>query len=138
MRGLDDLVRDGKVYYIVSQIRLLISWRSHNKLADLQSLSPVVAIQIPYPLIRRDLERELFRMGKDEDAEVTAWGLLGGGEITGKYREVNLDKRYESASEDRMAFADKVVEIADKVGRTPSQVAINWVRQQQDKAQISR
>jgi len=35
-----------------------------------------------------------------------------------------------------MAFAAKLVEIADKVGYSPSQVAINWVRQQQDKAQI--
>jgi aryl-alcohol dehydrogenase-like predicted oxidoreductase len=26
--------------------------------------------------------------------------------------------------------------VADKVGRSPSQVAINWVRQQQDKAPI--
>jgi len=75
-------------------------------------------------------------MAKDEDIGVTAWGLIGGGVLTGKYRDANVDKRYESASEDRMGFADKFVEIADKVGRSPSQVAINWVRQQQDKAQI--
>ena len=67
-------------------------------------------------------------MAKEEDVGVTAWGLLGGGVLTGKYRDVNVDKRYESASEDRMAFADKV-------GFSPSQVAINWVRQQQDKSQ---
>lgn len=55
--------------------------------------------------------------------------MLGGGVLTGKYRNVKVDKRYESASEDRMAAADKV-------GRSPSQVAFNWVRQQQDIAQI--
>lgn len=47
-------------------------------LADLQSLSPVVAIQVPYNLTRRDLERELFPMAKEEDVGVVAWGLLGG------------------------------------------------------------
>jgi aryl-alcohol dehydrogenase-like predicted oxidoreductase len=29
-----------------------------------------------------------------------------------------------------MSTGDKVVEIAQKMGRTPAQVAINWVRQQ--------
>ncbi len=94
-------------------------------LADLQSLSPVVAIQIPYNLTRRDLERELFPMAKEEDVGVVAWGLLGGGVLTGKYHDVHVDKRYERASEDRMAVAGKVVEISDKVGFSPSQVAIN-------------
>jgi aryl-alcohol dehydrogenase-like predicted oxidoreductase len=105
-------------------------------LADLRSESPVVAIQVPYNLMPRDPERELFPMAKEEDVGVTGWGLLGGGVLTGKYRDVNVDKRYESASEDRMAVADKVVEIADKVGRSPSQVKIDWVSQQQDKALI--
>lgn len=136
MRGLDDLVRDGKVHYIGFSDTPAYIVAKANMLADLQSLSPVVAIQVPYNLLRRDPERDLFPMAKEEDVGVTAWGLLGGGVLTGKYRDVNVDKRHESASEDQMAIADKVVEIADKVGRSPSQVAINWVRQQQDKSQI--
>jgi aryl-alcohol dehydrogenase-like predicted oxidoreductase len=64
-------------------------------------------------------------MANEEDVGVTAWGLLGGGVLTGKYRDVKVDKRYESASEDRMV-------VADKVGRSLSQVAINWLRQQQE------
>ncbi len=68
-------------------------------------------------------------MAKEEDVGVTVWGLLGGGVLTGKYRDVKVDKRYESASEDRLV-------VANKVGRSLSQVAINWVRQQQDIAQI--
>lgn len=129
MRGLDDLVRDGKVHYIGFSDTPAYIVAKANMLADLQSLSPVVAIQVPYNLLRRDPERDLFPMAKEEDVGVTAWGLLGGGVLTGKYRDVNVDKRHESASEDQMA-------IADKVGRSPSQVAINWVRQQQDKSQI--
>ncbi len=136
MRGLDDLIRDGKVHYIGFSDTPAYIVAKANMLADLQSLSPVVAIQVPYNLTRRDPERELFPMAKEEDVGVTAWGLLGGGVLTGKYRDIKVDKRYESASEDRMAVADKVVEIADKIGRSPSQVAINWVRQQQDKSQI--
>ena len=35
-----------------------------------------------------------------------------------------------------MAKTDELVKIAEEINRTPSQVAINWVRQQQSKAQI--
>ena len=35
-----------------------------------------------------------------------------------------------------MAKTDELVKITEEINRTPSQVAINWVRQQQLKAQI--
>jgi aryl-alcohol dehydrogenase-like predicted oxidoreductase len=35
-----------------------------------------------------------------------------------------------------MEIGDKVVEVANELGQTPSQIAINWVRQQQSKTQI--
>ena len=136
MRGLNDLIRNGKIHYIGFSDTPAYIVAKANMLADLQSLSPVEAIQVPYNLMRRDPERELFPMAKEENVSVTAWGLLGGGVLTGKYRDINVDKRYESTSEDRMVVADKMVEIADEIGRSPSQIAINWVRQQQDKAQI--
>lgn len=136
MRGLDDLVRAGKVHYLGFSDTPAYVVSKANMLADLQSLSPIVAIQVPYNLVRRDPERELFPMAKDEDIGVTVWGLLGGGTLTGKYRQSDVDTRYENVSEERLVVADKVVEIASNIGRSPSQVAINWVRQQGEKAQI--
>jgi aryl-alcohol dehydrogenase-like predicted oxidoreductase len=136
MRGLDDLVKDGKVHYLGFSDTPAYLVTKANMLADLQSLSPIVAVQVPYNLVRRDPERELFPMTKEEDIGVTVWGLLGGGVLTGKYRQADVDKRYEDVSEERLLVADKVVEIAGTIGRTPSQVAINWVRQQKEKAQI--
>lgn len=135
MRALDNLVRDGKVNYIGFSDTPAYIVSKANMLADLQSLSPVVAIQVPYNLMRRDPERELFPMSREEDVAVTVWGLLGGGVLTGKYREADVEKRYESASEEGMKIGDKIVEIASKIGHSPSQVAINWVRQQEN-AQI--
>jgi aryl-alcohol dehydrogenase-like predicted oxidoreductase len=130
MRALDDLVRDGKVHYIGFSDTPAYIVSKANLLADLQSLSPVVAIQVPYNLMRRDPERELLPMSMGEDIAVTAWGLLGGGVLTGKYRSKNVETRYENASDEGMKIGDKVVEIASQIGCTPSQVAINWVRQQ--------
>lgn len=136
MRGLDDLIRAGKVHYIGFSDTPAYIVAKANLLADLQSLSPVVAIQVPYNLMRRDPERELLPMAKEEDVAVTAWGLLGGGVLTGKYRLADAEKRYDSASEEGMAIADKIVEIGKQIGHSPSQIAINWVRQQQNKAQL--
>ncbi len=130
MRALDDLVRDGKIHYIGFSDTPAYIVSKANMLADLQSLSPVVAIQVPYNLMSRDPERELIPMAREEDIAVTAWGLLGGGVLTGKYRSNDVEKRYEDPSEEGMRMGDKVVEIAAQIGCSPSQVAINWVRQQ--------
>jgi aryl-alcohol dehydrogenase-like predicted oxidoreductase len=136
MRGLDDLVRAGKVLYIGFSDTPAYIVSKANMLADFHSLSPVVAIQVPYNLARRDPERELFPMAKEEDVAVTTWGMLGGGILTGKYRNADGQKRYENAGEKGMAIADKIVEIAQEISCSPSQIAINWVMQQQNKAQI--
>jgi aryl-alcohol dehydrogenase-like predicted oxidoreductase len=136
MRGFDDLIKAGKVLYVGFSDTPAYIVSKANMLADLRSLSPVVAIQLPYNLLRRDPERELFPMATEEDIGVTVWGMLGGGVLTGKYRDEGAIKRYQEASEEGMAVGDKVVELAKEIGRTPSQIAINWVRLQRAKAQI--
>jgi aryl-alcohol dehydrogenase-like predicted oxidoreductase len=136
MRTLDDLVRAGKVLYIgLSDTPAYIVAKA-NMLAALQGLSRVVAIQLPYNLYQRDPESELMPMAREDDVAVTAWGILAGGVLTGKYRDPGAIKRYDSASERSLLLGDRVVGIARDIGRLPAQVAISWVRQQQDKAQV--
>lgn len=55
--------------------------------------------------------------------------------LTGKYKDQNSEKRYEKASKDAIATADKIVEISKEIGRSPAQIAINWIRQQQAQSQ---
>jgi len=136
MRAMDDLVRAGKVQYIGFSDTPAYIVSKANMYADCHSLSPIVAVQVPYSLLNRDPEREIFPMAKEENIGVTAWGLLNGGILTGKYKHETVERRYKNASEEAMSAADKIVEIADRVGRSPAQIAINWVRQQQTKAQI--
>ena len=136
MSGFDDLIKAGKVLYVGFSDTPAYIVSKANMLANLRSLSPVVAIQLPYNLFRRDPERELFPMAVEEDIGVTVWGMLGGGVLTGKYRDDGAIKRYQEASEEGMSVGDKVLELAKEIGRTPSQIAINWVRQQRTKAQI--
>ena len=129
MRGLDDLVRSGKVLYVgISDTPAWVIAKA-NMMAELRGWSRFVSMQLPYSLNRRDAERELMPMAKAEDLAVTAWGILGGGVLTGKYRNASSTTRYDGASEADMAIGDGVVSLAEEIGRPPSQVAINWVRQ---------
>src|ERR1700722_11730794 len=62
MRGLDDLVRQGKVLYV--GISDAPAWwiAQANTLAHLRGWSPFVGLQIEYSLIERSVERELIPM----------------------------------------------------------------------------
>ena len=72
MRGLDDLVRQGKVLYV--GISDAPAWwiAQANTLATLRGWSPFVGLQIEYSLIERTVERELIPMAKALDLGVTA------------------------------------------------------------------
>ena len=53
--------------------------------------------------------------------------------MTGKYNRPTPDpKRHDQASARGKALAAEIMKIAGEIGRSPSQVAINWVRQQRN------
>jgi aryl-alcohol dehydrogenase-like predicted oxidoreductase len=89
----------------------------------------------------------VYQNGTSEDIGVTVWSPLGGGVLSGKYNKQNTEeqKRFNvnnpmSASfvnERNISIATEVQAIAKEITKTPSQVALNWVRQQlKDKAVI--
>ncbi len=135
MRGLDDLVRQGKVLYVgVSDTPAWVI-SSANTLADLRGWSRFVALQVRYNLADRAVERDLLPMAKAFDLAVTPWSILGAGTLTGKYnKESSEPKRNRTASEKHLSLAETLMAVATEIGHTSSQVAINWVRQQTDKA----
>src|ERR1700739_3881672 len=85
MRGLDDLVRQGKVLYV--GISDAPAWwiAQANTMASLRGWSPFVGLQIEYSLIERSVERELIPMAKGLNVGLTAWSPLARGMLTGKY-----------------------------------------------------
>lgn len=139
MRGLDDLVSSGKIFYIgVSDTP---AWRvaQMNTLADQYGWAKFIALQIEYSLIERTVERELIPMAKGFGMSVTPWAALGGGILSGKYKkegnEIVGDSDTKRANVIRktdrnIEIADVVVDIAKKRNVSPAQVALNWVRQQ--------
>ena len=135
LRGLDDLVRAGKILYIgISDTPAWIVSQA-NTIAELRGWSRFVGLQLKYSLVERTAERDLLPMANHFDMGVTAWGVLGSGVLTGKFnkKETAEDSRiniYGGPKEEELKIAEKVIEIANEIGATPSQVALSWVRQQ--------
>jgi aryl-alcohol dehydrogenase-like predicted oxidoreductase len=139
MRGLDDLVRAGKIGYVgISDAPAWIVSQA-NTLADLRGWTPFVALQIEYSLVERTPERDLVPMAKAFGLTVMPWSPLGQGILTGKYngphKEVGtrLNPTESSVSgprhltERNLAIAQGVVDVAQELGHTPSQVALAWL-----------
>ncbi|NDJ61590.1 MAG: aldo/keto reductase [Chloroflexi bacterium] len=131
MRAFDDLVTSGKVMYIgISDSPAWVIARAQT-LAELRGWAPFIGLQIEYSLVQRDPERDLLPMARALDIGVAAWSPLGGGVLTGKYnRQTDEARRMRGTSERNLTIAAALGQIADDIGRPPTQVAINWVRQQ--------
>lgn len=130
MRSLDDLVRAGKVLYVgISDTPAWVVSQA-NMLADLRGWSRFVAYQGEYSLASRSPERDILPMTQALNMSYLAWGMLEGGELTGKYNAPsNEPKRSDDTNERIKNIAAVLMVLAKEIERTPSQVAINWVRQ---------
>jgi aryl-alcohol dehydrogenase-like predicted oxidoreductase len=135
MRALDDMVRAGKVLYVgISDAPAWVVSQA-NTMADLKGWSPFVALQIKYSLIERTPERDLLPMARAFDLAVTPWAPLGAGLLTGKFKggERPADTRLENSpniTDRNQMIADALVGVASRVGQSPAQVALNWLRSQ--------
>lgn len=131
MRGVDDLIKRGLVHYFAfsDSPSWIITYAI--ALAERYGWTRPIAVQLPYNLVSRDPERALIPMARTFDLAVTAWAVIGGGALTGKYNTDSDDaKRYDDTSDKNKKAAEAVIALADELGRSPAQVAINWVRQQ--------
>ncbi len=85
LRGLDDLIRMGKVRYLgASQYA---SWQlAHaNLLAELKNWTPFVVLQSEYNLLKRRVEREVLPYCRAHKVGFVPYYPLAGGFLTGKY-----------------------------------------------------
>jgi aryl-alcohol dehydrogenase-like predicted oxidoreductase len=85
LRGLDDLIRMGKVTYIGAS--LYASWQlAHaNVLAELKGWTPFVVLQSEYNMLKRGVEREVLPYCRAHKVGFVPYYPLAGGFLTGKY-----------------------------------------------------
>jgi aryl-alcohol dehydrogenase-like predicted oxidoreductase len=143
LRAFDDLVRSGKVGYV--GLSDTPAWQASRMqaIADLRGWTPFVALQIPYNLTERTVERELIPMAAEMGMGVLAWSPLAGGVLSGKYEQQDLQRSQSAAkpnfdsridiniatgrlSERNLAIASVVKTVAQELERTPAQVALAW------------
>ncbi len=137
LRAMDDMVRAGKVLYVGFSDTPAWVVAQAVTMAQLRGWVRPIAIQAPYSVLDRGVERDLLPMARQNDLAVTVWGMLEGGTLTGKYRAADRGStRYVGASEKELAAGDAVANLAEEIGHSPAQVAINWIRARRARAQI--
>ena len=138
LRALDDLTRAGKIGY--AGVSNFSGWHIMKMLATAKAEGTVrpIAQQIYYSLQARDAEYELLPVAVDQGVGAVIWSPLAGGLLSGKYRrnkpEPEGTRRAAQWQEPPVRdvealynIIEKLVEIAEAKGVTPSQVALAWL-----------
>ncbi|UFH54195.1 aldo/keto reductase [Spirosoma sp. KNUC1025] len=136
MRGLEDVVRSGKVRYIGCSN--LAAWQvmKANGIAEKNGWTKFVSTQNYYSIAGRDLENELVPMVQDQQMAILPWSPLAGGFLSGKYTRdnkpaddsrrlnfdfppVNQEKAYD--------IIDVMQTVAEAHGVSVARIALAWV-----------
>jgi aryl-alcohol dehydrogenase-like predicted oxidoreductase len=139
---LSDLVREGKIrYYGLSDVPAWYAARAAT-FAEYNSRERPVALQLEYSLVERTIEREHVPAARELGLAVCPWSPLASGFLADKYKREGggseTDSRLEVLKEGKNPvfhkFTDRnwrvldvVKSVADKLGKTAAQVALNWV-----------
>ena len=139
MRGLEEVVRSGKVRYIGVSNHSAWMMMKANSYADKMGYEKFVATQNYYSIAGRDIEREIAPMAINEGISIMPWSPLAGGFLSGKYTRTNEiagDSRRDSfdfppINKER---AYDIIDIMITIGKihnvTAAQVALAWVLKQ--------
>ncbi|SHF91567.1 aldo/keto reductase [Streptoalloteichus hindustanus] len=141
LRTFDDLTRAGKIRYAgLSDVPAWYAARAQT-LAEAHSLVPMINLQLPYSLVERTIEAEHVPLGQTLGLGITAWSPLAGGFLTGKYRNSGKGLTGEGRlsgeggvgyewTDQQWELLAKLESVADALGVTMAQVALNWVATQ--------
>ena len=134
VRGFEDLARAGKILY--AGLSNFSAWRLARAvtLAELTRAVPIAAAQFEHSLVHREPEADLFPASLALGLGIVTWSPLGGGMLTGKYRQGEKGRAegfggrvFQSEnSAQRTQILDTVLDIAREHGVSAGQVAIAW------------
>ncbi|WP_047229675.1 aldo/keto reductase [Pseudomonas brassicacearum] len=134
VRGFEDLARAGKILY--AGLSNFAAWRLSRTvtLAELTRTVPIAAAQFQHSLVHREPEADLFPASHALGLGIVTWSPLGGGMLTGKYRQGEKGRAeglggrvfQPENSAQRTQILDAVIAIAGEIGASAGQVAIAW------------
>ncbi|WP_349809528.1 aldo/keto reductase [Xanthomonas hortorum pv. hederae] len=134
VRGFEDLARAGKILY--AGLSNFAAWRLARAvtLAELTRAVPIAAAQFEHSLVHREPEADLFPASQALGLGIVTWSPLGGGMLTGKYRQGEKGRAegfggkvfQPENSAQRTQILDTVLAIAGELGASAGQVALAW------------
>ena len=140
MEALHDVVKAGKVLYLGASSMFAWQFTQLQMLAEMHGWTRFVSMQNHYNLVYREEEREMNPYCASTGVALTPWSPLARGILAGSYKggfEGGSTNR--SQGHDRMRteglyrgaatfdIADRVVEVAEKYGKKPAQIAVAWL-----------
>lgn len=139
---LSTLVRAGKIrYYGFSDVPAWYVARAAT-LAHERGLVPPIALQLEYSLVERSIEREHVGAAQELGLGICPWSPLASGFLSGKYTREGASSSkgsrldvlkasnnpvFNKFTEQNWNVLDTLQEVAKQLGRSPAQIALNWV-----------
>ncbi len=140
MEALHDLVKAGKVLYLGGSSMFAWQFTELQMTAERHGWTKFVSMQNHYNLIYREEEREMNPYCASTGVALTPWSPLARGILTGSYKgSFDAGSTTRSQGQDRkrteglyrgemdFAIADRVVEVAERLGHAPAQIAVAWL-----------
>jgi aryl-alcohol dehydrogenase-like predicted oxidoreductase len=142
MRTFDDLVRSGKVRHVgLSDVPAWYASRA-QALAEFRGYEPISALQMEYSLVERSIEHEFIPLGLAHGMGTMVWSPLGSGLLSGKYKPSQSGQfgegrlqtvgstsnpAFAKLTERNFAIVAELEAVAQALGKSMAQVALNWV-----------
>lgn len=140
MEALHEVVKEGKVLYLGGSSMFAWQFVELQMTARLHGWTEFVSMQNHWNLIYREEEREMVPYCAGSGIAITPWSPLARGILAGAYRGgFDGGSTSRSKGQDRLRteglyrgemdfpIADRVIEVADRLGHTPAQIALAWL-----------
>lgn len=137
LRGLEDVVRDGKVLYVGASN--YAAWQVAKALgiSERKGWSAFDVLQPMYNLVKRQAETEILPLAQSEGLGVISYSPVGGGLLSGKFRpgqkpagtRISENPMYSNRYGEAWVFdvAEAFTVFAEKLGVHPVSLAVAWV-----------
>jgi aryl-alcohol dehydrogenase-like predicted oxidoreductase len=137
LEALHDIVKAGKARYIGASSMYAWQFMKMLAVADAHGWTRFVSMQNHYNLVYREEEREMLPLCLAEGIGVIPWSPLARGFLAGNRRGAERGDTVRARTDDfahklyyaesDFTIADRAVELAERRGLKPTQIALAWL-----------